>query len=101
MAVKAEIFLGSVGRRFNLWVGIFGGGSSMSKKRSVAHSYRRKKDRLEISIENYSLGEKKKRKALIKTIAADVEQLRGSKHGKKGKRAKNPIKETRLPQVGD
>ena len=58
MAVKAEIFLGSVGRRFNLWVGLFGGGSSMSKKRSVAHNYRHKKDKLEISIENYSLGKK-------------------------------------------
>jgi hypothetical protein len=30
----------------------------MSKKRSVAHNYRHKKDKLEISIENYSLGKK-------------------------------------------
>lgn len=73
----------------------------MSKKRSVAHNYRHKKDKLEISIKNYSLG-KKKRKALIKTITADVEQLReASKDGQKGKRVKNPIKESRLPQVGD
>jgi hypothetical protein len=59
----------------------------MSKKRSVAHNYRHKKDKLEISIENYSLGKEQLREA--------------SKDGQKGKRVNDPIKESRLPQVGD
>jgi hypothetical protein len=71
----------------------------MSKKPSVQHEYDRKKDRLEITIKHYSLKKKSERKDLIKHLLQRLEG--GAGLAKQGKRAKNPWKETKIPEVGD
>ncbi len=68
----------------------------MSKKPSVEHEWHPKKDRLDISIKHYALKKKSKREHLIQQILAGLE----SKKLSKGK-GKGPLKETKLPQVGD
>jgi len=67
----------------------------MSKKPSVQSEYHGKKDRLEITIKRAGL-KKKERKNLVKHLE------QGLKEGaKKGKRAKDPYKQTKIPEVGD
>jgi hypothetical protein len=68
----------------------------MSRKPSVEHEYHPKKDRLDISIKHYALKKKSKRERVIQQILAGL----GSKKLSKGK-DKSPLKETRLPEVGD
>jgi hypothetical protein len=63
----------------------------MSKKPSVQHEYDAKKDRLEITIKHYSL-----------KLLQNLEEGAGfAKKAKRGKRPKNPWKETKIPEVGD
>ena len=71
----------------------------MSKKPSVLHEYHAKKDRLEITIKHYSLEKKSEREDLVKYLLQRL--IGGTDFAKKLKRAKNPWKETRIPEVGD
>jgi len=74
----------------------------MSKKPSVQHEYDAKKDRLEITIKHYSLKKKSERKDLMKHLLQNLEEGAGfAKKAKRGKRPKNPWKETKIPEVGD
>ena len=77
-------------------------GSTMSKSPSIQHEYHAKSDRLEITIKHYSLKKKSERKDLMKHL---LQRLEGSadlaKKGKKGKRVKNPWKQTKIPEIGD
>jgi hypothetical protein len=80
----------------------------VSKKPSVDHDYRPKKDRLEITIKHYALEKKSDREGLIKHILHRLEKSPAqakatAKKAKKkpGKPPKSPIKGSRLAQVGD
>jgi hypothetical protein len=77
----------------------------MSKKPSVEHKYHPKKDRFEISIKHYGLKKKSDREGLIKHLLRALEANSSSRTSAKNKQAKegdkSPIKETRLPVVGD
>jgi hypothetical protein len=80
----------------------------MSKKPSLEHDYRPKKDRLEITIKHYALDKKSDREALIKHILHRLEKSPALakatvKKAKKkpGKLPNSPIKGARLVQVGD
>jgi hypothetical protein len=68
----------------------------MSKKPSVEHEYHAKKDRLEITIKHSLLKKKSERKDLMRYI---LHKLHGDADG--GKRAKDPYKQTKIPEVGD
>jgi hypothetical protein len=67
----------------------------MSKKPSVQSEYHGKKDRLEITIKHAG-PKKKERKDLVKHLEQDLKE-----GAKKGKRLKDPYKQTRIPEVGD
>ena len=68
----------------------------MSKKPSVKSEYHAKKDRLEITIKHSGL-KKKERKGLVKHLEQNLKES-----GKaKGKRPKEPYKQTKIPEVGD
>lgn len=85
----------------------------MSKKPSVDHDYRPKKDRLEITIRHYALEKESDREGLIKHILRRLEKSpalakttakkANNKKTKKtpGKLPKSPIKGSRLVEVGD
>jgi hypothetical protein len=82
----------------------------MSKKPSLDHDYRPKKDRLEITIKNYALEKKSDRDKLIKHILSRLEKApalaktkvkKAKQKAKSGKLPKAPIKASRLVQVGD
>jgi hypothetical protein len=74
----------------------------MSKMPSVQHEYDAKKDRLEITIKHFSLKKKSKREDLMKHLLQRLEEDAGlAKKAERGKRPKNPWKETRIPEVGD
>jgi hypothetical protein len=74
-------------------------GSTMSKRPSIQHEYHPKRDRLEITIKHYSLKKKSEREDLVKYLLQKL--IGGTDVAKKLKRAKNPWKETRIPEVGD
>jgi hypothetical protein len=67
----------------------------MSKKPVVEHNYNRKKDRFEITFKHFSLKKKKSRKKLIENLLGTLD--RKSVRGKR----RDPIKKTRLEEVGD
>ena len=71
----------------------------MSKRPSIQHEYHPKRDRLEITIKHYSLKKKSEREDLVKYLLQRL--IGGTNLAKKLKRAKNPWKETRIPEVGD
>ena len=74
-------------------------GSTMSKRPAIQHEYHPKRDRLEITIKHYSLKKKSEREDLVKYL---LQRLKGGADlAKKLKRAKNPWKETRIPEIGD
>jgi hypothetical protein len=80
----------------------------MSKKPSVDHDYRPKKDRLEITIKHYALAKKSDREGLIKYILRRLEKAPALakatlKKAKKnpGRLPKSPVKGSRLVEVGD
>jgi hypothetical protein len=72
----------------------------MSKKPSVQHEYDAKKDRLEITIKHYSLKKKSERKDVMKHLHQRLEGGAGLAK-KRGKRLKNPWKQTKIPEIGD
>ena len=74
-------------------------GSTMSKMPSIHHEYHPKRDRLEITIDHYSLKKKSEREDLVKYLLQRL--MGGTDLAKTLKRAKNPWKETRIPEVGD
>jgi hypothetical protein len=69
----------------------------MSKKPSVKSDYHAKKDRLKITIKRPGL-KKKERKHLVKRLEQDLKE---DADKDKGKRPKEPIKQTKIPEVGD
>jgi hypothetical protein len=71
----------------------------VSKKPAIRHDYDRKKDRFEITLKRFDLEKKGLRKELVDTIV----QTLGKKSVRKkhGSRVKDPIKNTRLEEVGD
>lgn len=71
----------------------------MSKKPSVEHKYNHKKDRFEIRLKHFSLEKKWLRSELVDSLVAMVDKK--SRHHKRGKHAEDPIKNTRLEEVGD
>ena len=70
----------------------------MSAKPVVQHSYNRKKDRFDIRLKRFSLKKKWVRSELLDSLLAtlDKKSIRT-----KRKVAKDPIKETRIEEVGD
>lgn len=81
----------------------------MSKEPSVSHDYHAKKDRFEITIKHYALKKKGDREALITRLLHQLEKGAGvakahakarAKHKRKDL-PKGPVKENRIPQVGD
>ena len=71
----------------------------MSKKPSVEHKYSPKKDRFEIKLKHFSLKKKWLRSELVDSLLAMLDKK--SRHHKRGKHVDDPIKSTRLEEVGD
>ena len=71
----------------------------MSKKSSVEHTYHPKKDRFEIKLKHFSLKKKRLRSELVDSLVATLDKK--SKHHKHGQHVDDPIKNTRLEEVGD
>jgi hypothetical protein len=71
----------------------------MSKKPVVQHDYNSKKDRFDIRLKHFSLEKKWLRRELLDTLLQTLD--RKSTRKKRGRHVKDPIKETRLEQVGD
>jgi hypothetical protein len=69
----------------------------MSKKPSVKSDFHAKKDRLEITIKRSGL-KKKERRHLVKRLEQDLKEGAGKD---KGNRQKEPLKQTKIPEVGD
>jgi hypothetical protein len=72
----------------------------MSKKSSVKSEYHAKKDRLEITIKHCGL-KKKERKHLMKHLEQSLKEGVDAEGNAKGKRPKEPYKQTKIPEVGD
>jgi len=71
----------------------------MSKKPAIEHEYNRKKDRFEITLKRFSLKKKWLRTDLVDMLNGALDK-RGKRH-KRGRHMKDPIKNTRLEEVGD
>jgi hypothetical protein len=71
----------------------------VSKKSSVEHAYNPKKDRFEIKLKHFSLKKKWLRSELVDSLLAILHKK--SKHHKRGRHVDDPIKNTRLEEVGD
>jgi hypothetical protein len=71
----------------------------MSKKPDIKKDYDRKKDRFRITLKRFSLKKKWRRKELVDTLLGMLDKK--STHSKRHRQARNPIKETRLEEVGD
>lgn len=71
----------------------------MSKKPKIVHDYDRKKDRLEITLKHFDLEKKWLRRELIDTITQTLDKK--SVRKKRGRKVKDPIKNTQLEEVGD
>jgi hypothetical protein len=71
----------------------------VSKKPSVEHTYHHKKDRFEIKLKRFSLKKKWLRSELVDSLMAVIDKK--SKHHKRGKHVDDPIKNTRLEEIGD
>ena len=73
----------------------------MSKKPSVKSEYHAKKDRLEITIKHSGLKKKSERKHLVKHLEQNLKEGAEGAGTDKGKRQKDPYKQTKIPEVGD
>jgi hypothetical protein len=71
----------------------------MSKKPTIKHEYDRDKDRFEITLKHYSLKKKWLRSELIDSLLGTLDKKSVSK--KRGRHVKDPIKNSRLEEVGD
>jgi hypothetical protein len=71
----------------------------MSKKPAIKHDYNPDKDRFEITLKRYSLKKKWLRTELIDSLLAMLDK-KSTRH-KRGRHVKDPIKNTRLEEVGD
>jgi len=71
----------------------------MSKKPAVKHGYNREKDRFEITLKRFSLKKKWLRTELIDTLLGMLDKNSVRKKG--GRHVKDPIKNTRIEEVGD
>jgi hypothetical protein len=71
----------------------------VSKKSSVEHKYNQKKDRFEIKLKHFSLKKKRLRSQLVDSLVAVLDKK--SKGHKRGRHVDDPIKNTRLEEVGD
>ena len=71
----------------------------MSKKQVVEHAYNRKKDRFEITLKRFALTKKWLRTDLLDTLLGTLDKK--SVRKKHGRRVKDPIKDTRIQEVGD
>jgi hypothetical protein len=71
----------------------------MSKKPVVEHDYDRKKDRFEITLKRFSLKKKRLRRELVDTLLGSLDKK--SVRHKRGRHVKDPIKNTRIEEVGD
>lgn len=72
----------------------------MSKKPDVKLDYDHRKDRFKITLKRYSLKKKWRRKELVKSLLGMIDPK--SSHGKRARhRHSDPIKNTRLEEVGD
>ena len=71
----------------------------MSKKPAIKHDYDREKDRFEIKLKGFSLKKKRLRTELIDALRGMLDKK--SVRHKRGRHVKDPIKNTRLEEVGD
>lgn len=71
----------------------------MSKKPTIKHDYDPKKDRFEITLKRFSLKKKWLRTELIDALQGRLDDK--SVRHKRGRYVKDPIKSTRLEEVGD
>ena len=71
----------------------------MSKKPTIKHDYDAKKDRLEITLKRFSLKKKWLRTELIDALQTTLDKK--SVRHKRGRKVTDPIKNTRLEEVGD
>ena len=72
----------------------------MNKKPDVTQDYDHKKDRFKITLKRFSLKKKWQRKELVKSLLGMLDTKSGRR--KKGGRVHgDPIKNTRLEEVGD
>jgi hypothetical protein len=74
-------------------------GGRVSKKPAIEHEYNRKKDRFEITLKRFSLKKKWLRTELMDSLMSALDKK--SVRHKRGLHAKDPIKNTRLEEVGD
>ena len=71
----------------------------MSKKPAIEHEYNRKKDRFEITLKRFSLNKKWLRTELVDSLTATLDKKLVRR--KRGRDVKDPIKNTRIEEVGD
>jgi len=71
----------------------------VSKKPAVKHKYDRKKDHFEITLKRFSLKKKWLRSELLDALLGMLDKK--SVRHKRGQHVKDPIKNTRLEEVGD
>jgi hypothetical protein len=71
----------------------------MSKKPALEHAYDRKKDRFKITLKRFSLKKKWLRRELIDELLGTLDKK--AVRRKRGQHVKDPIKNTRLEEVGD
>jgi hypothetical protein len=69
----------------------------MSAKPVVQHSYNRKKDRFDIRLRRFSLKKKWLRSELLDNLVATLDK----KSIRRKHKMKDPIKETKIEEVGD
>jgi hypothetical protein len=69
----------------------------MSAKPRVQHSYNRRKDRFEIRLKRFSLKKKWVRSELLDNLLATLDK----KSVRRRRKVTDPIKETRIEEVGD
>ena len=70
----------------------------MSKKPAIDHDYNHDKDRFEITVKRFDLKKKRRRRELIDII---FQALDPKSRKRRGHRVKDPIRNTRLEEVGD
>jgi hypothetical protein len=71
----------------------------MSKKPAIKHGYNRKRDRFEITLKRFSLKKKWLRRELLDALLGTLDKK--SVRHKRGRDVKDPIKNTRIEEVGD
>ena len=71
----------------------------MAKKPAIEHGYNRKKDRFEITLKRFSLKKKWLRRELVDALLGTLDKK--SVRHKQGRHMTDPIKNTRIEEVGD